>query len=54
MIIDSSLAAADYREPTAAIYRELLAGKFDAEINRGLTSTEQERSAAGMDALIKA
>ncbi len=35
-------------------YRELLAGKYDDEINRGLTETERQRAAAGMAALTKA
>ena len=35
-------------------YRDLLAGKYDDEINRGLAGSEVERATAGMDALIKA
>jgi len=35
-------------------YRELLAGKYDDEINRGLVDSERQRETAGMDSLIKA
>ncbi len=35
-------------------YRELLAGKFDYEVNRGLSELQKQRRAASMDALTKA
>ena len=39
-----------------SFYRELLAGKFDAEVNRGLSKDEQQRGYEGMyqQALVKA
>ncbi|MCA9980102.1 MAG: B12-binding domain-containing radical SAM protein [Anaerolineales bacterium] len=46
---DEKVIGVDYQ-----FYRDLLAGKYDDEINRGLTETEVDRATAGMDALIKA
>ncbi|MCB0037587.1 MAG: B12-binding domain-containing radical SAM protein [Anaerolineales bacterium] len=46
---DEKVIGVDYQ-----FYRDLLAGKYDDEINRGLTDLERERDAAGMDALAKA
>jgi radical SAM superfamily enzyme YgiQ (UPF0313 family) len=40
---DEKVKGVDY-----AFYRELLAGKYDAEVNRGLTSEEQRRGYAGL------
>jgi len=36
---DEKLKGIDYQ-----FYRELLAGKYDAEVNRGLTELRQERT----------
>ncbi len=46
---DEKVKGVDYQ-----FYRELLAGRYDDEINRGLTEDEKRRSAAGMEALAKA
>ena len=46
---DEKVIGVDYQ-----FYRDLLAGKYDDEINRGLTGSEVDRATAGMDALIKA
>jgi anaerobic magnesium-protoporphyrin IX monomethyl ester cyclase len=46
---DEKVIGVDYQ-----FYRDLLAGKYDAEINRGLAEGEAERATAGMEALIKA
>jgi radical SAM superfamily enzyme YgiQ (UPF0313 family) len=46
---DEKVKGVDYQ-----FYRELLAGKYDDEINRGLVDSERERQTAGMDSLIKA
>jgi len=48
---DEKVKGVDY-----AFYRELLAGKFDAEVNRGLSAEEQRRGYAGLyaEALVKA
>jgi hypothetical protein len=39
-----------------AFYRELLAGKYDTEVNRGLSADEQARGYQGLyaQALVKA
>lgn len=46
---DEKVIGVDYQ-----FYRDLLAGKYDDEINRGLVGSEVERATAGMEALIKA
>ncbi len=46
---DEKVRGVDYQ-----FYRDLLAGKYDSEINRGLTQAEQERQTAGMESLTKA
>jgi hypothetical protein len=46
---DEKVKGVDYQ-----FYRELLAGRYDDEINRGLTEDEKRRSAASMEALAKA
>lgn len=46
---DEKVKGVDYQ-----FYRELLAGRYDDEINRGLTDEEQQRDAAGLAALAKA
>ena len=46
---DEKVKGVDYN-----FYRELLAGKYDAEINRGLDSAAREKSSALADALTKA
>jgi hypothetical protein len=46
---DEKVAGVDYQ-----FYRDLLAGKYDDEVNRGLTDTEKSQEGAHADALIKA
>jgi radical SAM superfamily enzyme YgiQ (UPF0313 family) len=46
---DEKVKGIDY-----AFYKDLLAGKYDAEINRGLGTAAQQRDSARSDALIKA
>jgi anaerobic magnesium-protoporphyrin IX monomethyl ester cyclase len=46
---DEKVKGIDYQ-----FYRELLAGRYDDEINRGLATSAQQRSGAYSDALIKA
>ncbi|MBN1964272.1 MAG: radical SAM protein, partial [Anaerolineae bacterium] len=46
---DEKLRGIDYQ-----FYRELLGGRYDDEVNRGLVASERERGTAGMDALAKA
>ncbi|MGD2077192.1 MAG: radical SAM protein, partial [Chloroflexota bacterium] len=46
---DEKVAGVDYQ-----FYRDLLAGKYDDEVNRGLTDTEKAQDGAHADALIKA
>jgi radical SAM superfamily enzyme YgiQ (UPF0313 family) len=46
---DEKVKGIDYQ-----FYRELLAGKYDQEINRGLTAAAQEKSSVFSDALTKA
>ncbi len=48
---DEKVKGVDYQ-----FYRELLAGKYDAEVNRGLSTEEQRRGYAGLyqQALVKA
>lgn len=46
---DEKVKGVDYR-----FYRELLAGKFDAEVNRGLSELQRQRRANLTDALTKA
>jgi radical SAM superfamily enzyme YgiQ (UPF0313 family) len=48
---DEKVKGVDY-----AFYRDLLAGVYDAEVNRGLTPEEQQRGYAGLyaQALVKA
>jgi radical SAM superfamily enzyme YgiQ (UPF0313 family) len=46
---DEKVKGVDYR-----FYRELLAGKYDEEINRGLDSYNQRKSGVFTEALIKA
>ena len=46
---DEKVIGVDYQ-----FYRDLLAGKYDDEINRGLTDGEREKATAGMEAMTKA
>jgi len=46
---DEKVVGVDYK-----FYRELLAGKFDDEVNRGLTELQRQRAGARSDALAKA
>ena len=46
---DEKVIGVDYK-----FYRELLAGKFDAEVNRGLSELQRQRSGVLKDALAKA
>jgi hypothetical protein len=46
---DEKVAGVDYQ-----FYRDLLAGKYDDEINRGLTEDERAKDSAYAEALIKA
>jgi radical SAM superfamily enzyme YgiQ (UPF0313 family) len=46
---DEKVKGVDYQ-----FYREMLAGRYDDEINRGLTESERQRAAADMAALTKA
>ena len=46
---DEKVIGVDY-----PFYRELLAGKYDAEVNAGLSDLQRRRNGAFMDALIKA
>lgn len=46
---DEKVKGIDYH-----FYRELLAGKYDAEINRGLSDSDKQKSGVLTDALIKA
>jgi radical SAM superfamily enzyme YgiQ (UPF0313 family) len=46
---DEKVAGVDYQ-----FYRDLLAGKYDDEINRGLTDAEKAKESAYAEALIKA
>jgi len=46
---DEKVKGIDYQ-----FYRDLLAGKYDAEVNRGLSETAQRKSSVYLDALAKA
>jgi hypothetical protein len=46
---DEKVVGIDYQ-----FYRDLLAGKYDDEINKGLDQSDQEKETSYADALIKA